>query len=150
MSYKSDVRITISKKGYNKMIEYLENYIKEKELDRNEILELLNSPEINYENKFQKYIGWNDLKWYDSYPDITAINAALSYIENEGYSYKFTRIGENLTDIEEYGCDGDKDTKKNLYVDYPYIERGFDDVQMKNSMINQTKEIEKIKDKCER
>lgn len=30
MSYRSDVRITISKKGYNKMMNYLEKYIKEK------------------------------------------------------------------------------------------------------------------------
>lgn len=105
---------------------------------------MLENPEINYENKYQKYIGWNDLKWYNCYPDIIAINEALSYIENEGYSYKFTRIGEEVTDIEEYGCDGDKDTNNNLFVNYPYIERGFNDVQMQNILIKQNKVIEKL------
>ena len=150
MGYRSDVRITISKKGYSKMKNYLENYVKEKELDRDDIFELLDSPDIDFENKYQKYIGWNDLKWYDCYPDIIAINEALSHIENEGYSYKFTRIGEELTDIEEYGCDGDKDTKNNLYVDYPYIDRGFDDLFMENEMKKQDIIIKKFNKEQER
>lgn len=150
MGYRSDVRIVISKKGYKKMLKYMEEFAKRKDLDKDDIIDLLNCTDISFENKYQRYFGWDGIKWYDGFPDVDAITEALSYIENEGYSYKFTRIGEELTDIEEYGCDGDKDTKKNLNVDFPYIARSFDDLFMENEMKEQDKIIEKLKDGNER
>ena len=112
MWYRSDVRIAVSKKGYKEMLKYMEDFAKRKDLDKDDVIDLLNCTDISCENKYQKYFGWDGIKWYDGFPDIDAIIEALSHIENEGYSYNFTRIGEELTYIEEHGCDGIKILKK--------------------------------------
>ena len=112
MGYRSDVRIAVSKKGYKEMLKYMEDFAKRKDLDKDDVIDLLNCTDISCENKYQKYFGWDGIKWYDGFPDIDAIIEALSHIENEGYSYNFTRIGEEFTYIEEHVCDGIKILKK--------------------------------------
>ena len=150
MGYRSDVRIAVSKKGYKEMLKYIEEFAKRKDLDKDDVIDLLNCTDISCENKYQKYFGWDWIKWYDGYPQIDAITEALSYVEEKGYSYKFSRIGEDFTDIEEYGCDGEKDTKKNLFVDFPYLDRGFDDVAKQTQLIEQEKILNKNKKEQER
>ena len=112
MWYRSDVRIAVSKKGYKEMLKYIEEFAKRKDLDKDDVIDLLNCTDISCENKYQKYFGWDGIKWYDGFPDIDAIIEALSHIENEGYSYNFTRIGEEFTYIDEHVCDGIKILKK--------------------------------------
>ena len=41
-----------------------------------------------------------DVKWYDSYPDVSAFDAMLPEIEALGFCYEFVRVGENEGDIE--------------------------------------------------
>lgn len=150
MGYRSQVRIAISKKGYKEMCNYLVDYAKRIGFNKEAILEILKDTDINLENKYQKYFGWDWIKWYDGYPQIDAITEALSYVEEKGYSYKFSRIGEDFTDIEEYGCDGEKYTRKNLFVDFPYLDRGFDDVAKQTQLIEQEKILNKNKKEQER
>ena len=42
-----------------------------------------------------------DVKWYESYPDVTAFLTMLENLrEIEGYNYEFVRVGEDDTDVE--------------------------------------------------
>ena len=140
MGYRSDVRIAVSKKGYKEMLKYIEEFAKRKDLDKDDVIDLLNCTDFSCENKYQKYFGWDGIKWYDGFPDIDAIIVALSHIENEGYSYNFTKIGEELTYIEEHGCDGIKILKKFICCLSIYRAR-FADFLMENEMKEQDKII---------
>ena len=41
-----------------------------------------------------------DVKWYESYPDVSEFDAMLPEIEELGFCYEFVRVGENEGDIE--------------------------------------------------
>jgi hypothetical protein len=42
----------------------------------------------------------DDVKWYDSYPDVTAFMQMLTDVQDLGYEYEFVRVGEESKDIE--------------------------------------------------
>ena len=42
----------------------------------------------------------DDVKWYDSFPDVSAFMQMISDIEDLGYEYEFIRVGEDNNDIE--------------------------------------------------
>jgi hypothetical protein len=42
----------------------------------------------------------DDVKWYDSYPDVAAFEKMLGEVEDLGYSYEFVRVGEDNDDID--------------------------------------------------
>lgn len=44
----------------------------------------------------------NDVKWYDSYPDVQAFNNMMEFFRDEehGYCTEFVRIGEDYDDVE--------------------------------------------------
>lgn len=125
MENMANIRLAITKKGYYKVMEYLENYVINKNIERKDVFNLFENPDINYENKFQKYIGWNGLEWYDGFQDVEALDNALKYLEKEGYSYKFSKIGTYSNELQEYGCNGNKDIKENFTLDSPIIKRKF-------------------------
>lgn len=121
MGYRSDVRIITSKEGFEKLKEFVKNYLKE----HNEEYNLLEECDIKKQGKEQYYFGWNYLKWYDGYVDVDSIMQGLKYLEENEYSYRYMRIGESYEDIEEQSYDGDKD--KNIYLEYLSMTREFDD-----------------------
>lgn len=42
-----------------------------------------------------------DVKWYESYPDVMAFLTMLENLQEiEGYNYEFVRVGEDDTDVE--------------------------------------------------
>lgn len=42
-----------------------------------------------------------DVKWYESYPDVIAFTTMLENLQEiEGYNYEFVRIGEEDDDVE--------------------------------------------------
>lgn len=125
MGYESDVRIVTSEEGFKKLKQFVENYLKEKKVDSEEY-NLLNSLDIRSQGKGQCYFGWDSIKWseYCNNVEIDAIVEGLDYLEENGYSYRFSSIGENLDDIEENSYNGEKD---NIYLEYPSIIRKFED-----------------------
>lgn len=72
------------------------------------------------------YVRFDDVKWYDSYPDVKSyshiIGKASHYCEDDkfGMSACFLRVGEETTDIVEecYGAYG----YDLAYISTPYIE----------------------------
>lgn len=68
MSYRSDVRIITSKKGFNRLKKFTDNYLKEKKFSYGN---LLDDCEIFHENDYFKYFGWDSIKWYDDYEEFS-------------------------------------------------------------------------------
>ena len=42
----------------------------------------------------------NDVKWYDSWDDVSRFMAMLPQLEEAGFSYEYIRVGEDSDDIE--------------------------------------------------
>ena len=129
MGYRSDIRIVTSKEGFEKLSEFVKNYLKENKEDYN----LLEECDIKQEGKEQCYLGWNCVKWYEyDYTDVDAIMKGLEHLGENEYSYRYMRIGENYDDIEEQSYDGEKD--KEIYLEYPSMVREFDDEYLKEQI----------------
>lgn len=132
MGYRSDVRIIVSKKGYDKLCEYVKAHALEyakPDYDYN----LLNHANITYSKVCdgqQVMISWNDIKWYewsDGYEDVSIIMNGLQYLKEEGFSYRYARLGENYDDWEETYTDGELDLADENDLQYIYLERYIND-----------------------
>ena len=122
MGYRSDIRIITSKDGFERLKEFIKEYLKDNKEDYN----LLEECDIKEEGKEQCYFGWNYVKWYEhDYPEVIAIMEGLNHLGENEYSYRYMRIGESYDDIEEQSYDGEKD--ENIYLEYPNMLREFDD-----------------------
>ena len=52
---------------------------------------------------------WDEIKWYEGYDEIEAFGEFMDYMDGQDSStgdeyYRFVRVGEDTTDIEERGC----------------------------------------------
>lgn len=133
MGYRSDVRIMTSKKGFEELRKYTENYLAGKNWKGGNLLDDL---DVDKETTIAKFMGWNQIKWYtdweEYYADVMAIEKGLDYLEDKQYSYRFARIGENNDDYEERYFDGEND--ENYDLEYPSMIREFDDEYVKEQM----------------
>ena len=125
MGYRSDVRIVTSKKGFKVLDDYVKKYLREHDKNRN--WNLLKRPDIKKETPYTTYIGWNCLKWYEyaDYVDVDAVMTGLNYLKEKGYSYRYSRIGENYDDYDEQYYETDNEEEQDLV--YPSMIREFDD-----------------------
>lgn len=136
MGYRSEIRIITSKEGYEKLNEFVEQYLKDTEEDN-----LLKECDIKNIGKEQCYFGWNDIKWRENdFKDVDAIMEGLNHLGENEYSYRYMRIGENYEDIEEQFYDGEKD--EDIYLEYPSMIREFDDEYIKELISEKTLENE--------
>ena len=130
MAYKSDVRIITSKKGFDKLRKHVEKYLKEKNDDSN----LLEDADIKFVTSIGVLIGWDNIKWYEwsNWPEIDSILSGLQELEKEDYSYRFSKLGEGIDDIDGRYYDSENREGENMpYID---IEREFNDEYMKDSL----------------
>ena len=51
----------------------------------------------------------DEWKWYDSYPEVQAILALMREAPKYGGAYRFMRVGEDCTDIEQSDSYGEPD-----------------------------------------
>lgn len=107
MGYRSEVGIKCREKAF--------------ELFRKAIIEHMFIPDEVYRNQYDEYtIVWSYVKWYDDYPEVSAIETVMrkldggSYRDDPEYGYRFCRIGEDPDDNE------DRDNTYNIEF---YIER---------------------------
>ncbi len=122
---KSDVRIVTSINGFEKLKEYIDNYIKEHP-ENNELTNILNKIDLKYESNKQCYFGWNSYNWNQySNENVELVMNGLYELLDNNYSYRFFRLGENKDDYEEYHFDSTLESEKDL--EYPNITRQFDD-----------------------
>lgn len=119
MGYRSEVGIKCREKAF--------------ELFRKAIIEQAFFPSKVYKNNSGEYtIYWSWVKWYDGYPEVSAIEDVMkilnkeSYADNEEYGYRFLRIGEDQDDNEER----ENDYSLDFYIERSiYIEEGQDEIK---------------------
>lgn len=113
MSFRSDVRINTTEEGFNNLNDYINAYLKKhnKGLGNN----LLTSLDVNkHKPRSQRYFGWNNILWYShlNYISIDALISGLDNLKDKDIPFRFIRIGEEVSDIEEIIND------KYLLLDY--------------------------------
>ena len=125
MGYRSDVRIVTSKKGYKVLDDYVKKYLRDR--DKNTNWNIMKRPNIKKETPYTTYIGWDCLKWYEfsDYEDVNAIMTGLDYLKENGYSYRYSSLGENYDDYDEQYYESDNEEEQDLV--YPSIICAFDD-----------------------
>jgi len=113
MGYRSNVAVMIT--AENK--ENFNRYLKELKESEDEALQsIIEDSDMADNGEDAIRLNWEDVKWYEDYEDVGAFEDWLESITgDEGTSYHFVRIGEDLDDIEER-IEGDP----NYWV---YIER---------------------------
>ena len=129
MGYRSDVRIRLTKKDYEKMKAQFEKEVVDivgfnlfdeknlnvyKELKNFSCWKMTDDGEDIEETHDCVFFGWNWVKWYDNYADVKFIMEFL----DECDQYAFCRIGES--------CEGDVEThERNMdMIGFHYV---FDD-----------------------
>ena len=114
MSYKSNVRIRLTKTDYNELVKELEE-TRAKEDNKNLMNDLFNKKTLSvykeelFDTKIYNedtnteeeksietiYFGWNNLKWYSGYKDVDFV---MNFIQAKEF-YAYTRMGEETDDI---------------------------------------------------
>ena len=125
MGYRSDVRIITTRKGFDELKKYTDNYLKERNWKNGNLLDDCN---VYCETKDSKYFGWDGIKWYDNfdvYEDVDAIMNRLNDLANKDLSYRYARIGEEYSDYAEDFYDSSNKNEQSL--EYPSFLRYFDD-----------------------
>lgn len=139
MGYRSDVRIIMSKNGFEQFKKNIQEHVNkyksnlpENAISRDFHYDMLKDLDISSnldDMDEQVYLGWNYVKWYDGYEEVDAIMDSLDKLEEQGFGYNFARIGEEYSDIEKRYVDAtDKDGVD--YIESIDIERGFNDDYM--------------------
>lgn len=99
MGYRSEVMVAITVENEDNFKKYLE------ELKDNRFFHLIDGDTISTNGKDGIKLHWPSIKWYNtfgSYPEINEFESWLDEIvEDEGTSYHFIRVGEELEDVEE-------------------------------------------------
>lgn len=99
MGYYSDIYLSLSKKGFEKLKEFNNNYLisKNKDVSKWSLFNYVTNLEEIDDNII---IGWDCLKWYDGYTDVDSIMLGLDYLKEINHSFDFIREGESDDDIE--------------------------------------------------
>lgn len=115
MSYRSDIRIRLTKEDFERLKEEFEKTIATKfgfnlfddmnvyKEEKNQFVYTQNEDNEWEEKKVDSvYFGWNSLKWYDGYEEVDFIN---DFVFKCSY-YAFIRIGESSEGDVESLADG--------------------------------------------
>ena len=122
---KSDVRIVTSINGFEMLQQFIESCIN-KNADDSSVKNLLKDC-FQHKNHKQCYLGWNEYSNWDGFGDKNSefIMEGLRFLEENNYSYRYYRLGEDKEDYDEHHFDSEKEGEQDL--EYPNIIRQFDD-----------------------
>lgn len=135
MGYRSDIRIIMSRNGYQKFQKYVNEHINNFIKNNNNLKEynydynLLHNLDVSKQSKDDNNkicIGWDSIKWYDGYEEVDSIMDSLDKLEKNGFGYSYARIGDNPEDYEErFAISTSKDNIN--YLEVSPVSRSFDD-----------------------
>lgn len=102
MGYRSDVRIRLTEKDFERLKREYENEIKDNlfqclDIETHYKAFVQNEETDEWSEIDTVYFGWNYVKWYEGYNDV---NFIMKFIRS-GCPSAYTRIGENIDDIEQ-------------------------------------------------
>ena len=96
MEYLSDVRISTSKKT----LRVIKEALKEVKSNLWDVCDYIH--EFTGKDNLKYVIfGWNNIEWFLNYKDIFVLERTLKSFKAKGIPFKFIRIGEKASDIEE-------------------------------------------------
>ncbi len=122
MGYYSDVRLSVSKEGYEQLSSFIESWCKKEEsINPLEYCDKLFRSEEGY------LICWNDWKWYDFFPEIKAVYEGLKNLEETNFSYDYCRLGEEIGDVETCYNHSTRENEPDPENYMPGISQHFDD-----------------------
>lgn len=98
MGYRSDVYFKTTTEGYLIMKRFNDSLIVEDKSERP-----LTYATIAYTPTGFYRIEYNDVKWYDSYPEVQNFNKALDLLRKQDIPFAYIEIGEDPDDIT-YKC----------------------------------------------
>jgi hypothetical protein len=136
MAYRSDVRVVVSKKGYQQLKKYVNDHLPEEYKEYN----LLQNTDVECIEDNEVYLGWNDIKWYEysDFKEVDSIMDGLDFLRDNEYSFCYARIGENADDYDDSYYDGEKDGM----LTFPQLERYFYDDYFKDNQNEVDKDVE--------
>lgn len=103
MGYRSEVRITTTREGYDRMCEFVDGLSEGRECYP--LMGTKRQPEFFDEEHESVVFGWDSIKWYEGlFADIDNVVKALGELEESDIPYEFCRIGESWDDIEFHTC----------------------------------------------
>lgn len=122
MGYRSNVKLLISKKGFEKLEEQClksdNNYVRDMIKIDTDGLDLFESSVNNTAlPKDSIMLGWTDVKWYQDFEDVQTVEDVLSELDNmvkeepaliDEYFYKLIEIGEDGRTREETNDENEK------------------------------------------
>lgn len=141
MAYYSNVRLLTTRKGYEKLSEFVRDKIGDN-VDYN-LLENCSFKSVHCNTVF---MGWNNIKWYENnelFKDVDAIMKGLDYLYDNNLSYHYARMGESIEDYDSLESDNDDD-KLDIYSS---IDRQFDDEYVMKELEFEDKYYKQLKEK---
>jgi len=112
MGYRSEIALAISREA---LPHFLSVLAKEPEA-RTMVFKHHDKLDRDYDGEGTLFVHWSDIKWYDSFPEVQAINSfveeldgdyldgfELSEGEYQGDHVRFVRLGEDMDDIDVKG-----------------------------------------------
>jgi hypothetical protein len=102
MGYRSTVAFVISFETK----EQLDNYLAPRLLDENLKNDRENFSRIAWDDASVMYHA-EGIKWYDNYEDVIALTKLYKDTIEAGGAYRFIRVGEEATDVEEEFVESD-------------------------------------------
>lgn len=139
MAYRSDVRLIVTKKGYDKLSKFVQKKVKDISYN------LIENCDYKTVHPNVVCMGWDSIKWYEysDFEDVNAIMDGISFLKNNDYSVHYARIGENYDDYDEYNYDSEKDE---LDI-YPVMLRQFDDDYVEEQLKKNDEYFRNLKDR---
>ena len=77
---------------------------------------MLSEGEAERIDKVKTDFHWEDTKWYDTYPEVQAVESLLDMLQDDDYG--FIRLGEEEGDIETKGHPSEYDMYTNTSVEW--------------------------------
>ena len=103
MGYRSEVRIATTPKGWQMIQENYPRFLKPRteksSFNEEELFDLLDWMDHFKSDDTGVYFGWDNIKWYSSFPEINAMVDTLNFLEDKEIPYQLVRLGEDYADI---------------------------------------------------
>ncbi len=112
MGYRSEVALAVSKKA---MPHFLNVMAREPEV-RTMVFKDHDTLEENYDGEGTLLVVWQSIKWYETFPEVKAVNEFVDELdgdyldgfelpegEYQGDHVRFVRLGEDMDDIDVKG-----------------------------------------------
>ena len=105
MGYMSDVALAIREQDYE--------LLREVNKENKNLIDLLDRTEtVEYDGVV--VLHWYEIKWYNEFPEVQAIEEFIYRLADEDKPYKFIRVGEDTQDIEVDYSYGDEEKYESI------------------------------------